>query len=196
MKGFFYSLLVGATMLSGYAHACHRSAEQLICPGDTVVSNDNIVGTVLGVNPFHGNIAFRSNSSGTTYTRSKMSLALGLGCLEMYCVGDQIVSSENIVGTILAVNLHQNSIAFRSHSFGYIYTRRLESLSLGLGCVRGICVGDTIISSDNINAKVLAVNPFSSAVAFRSNSSGNVYTRAADSLSSSEYCDSYGSYHY
>lgn len=189
------SILSGLILVSSIqANACPRSANQLICPGDTIVSNDNIVGTVRGVNPFQGNVAFRSNSSGSTYTRNKLSLALGLGCLEMYCVGDRIVSSDNIIGTILAVNPFQNTIAFRSNSSGSVYTRSLESLSLGMGCVRGVCVGDTIISSDNITAKVLAVNPFSRNVAFRSNLSGSVYTREADTLSSAEYCDTYGQY--
>jgi hypothetical protein len=194
ISGIFAIAAASVSLPSASAFACPRSADQLICPGDRIVSNDNIVGKVLGVNPFRRTIAFRSNLIGSTYTREKSTLALGLGCLEMYCVGDRIVSDDNIVGTILAVNPYQNTIAFRSNLIGSVYTRRLESLSLGLGCVRGVCVSDTIISADNINGTVLAVNPFSASVAFRSKSTGSVYTRYSDTLSSAEYCDTYGNY--
>ena len=186
------SILTGLILVSSIqANACPRSANQLICPGDTIVSSDNIVGTVMGVNPFQGNVAFRS-TGGYTYTRDKQTLALGIGCLDMYCVGDRIVSSDSIVGTILAVNPYNRTVGFRSTG-GYIYTRQIETLALGLGCVRGVCVDDTVISSDNITAKVLAVNPYNRTVGFRS-TGGYIYTRQADSLSSSEYCDTYGQY--
>lgn len=189
------SILVGLILGSAIqANACPRIANQLICPGDTVVSNDNIVGTVLGVNPYQGTVAFRSVVTGTVFTRNKQTLALGLGCLEMYCVGDRIVSNDNIVATILAVNPYQNTVAFRSVVTGTVFTRNLNTLALGLGCVRGICVDDKIISSDNIVGKVLAVNPFNGTIAFKSDITGTVFTRSSQTLASSEYCDTYGSY--
>jgi hypothetical protein len=189
------AIISGLILVSSVqAMACPRSANQLICPDDTIVSDDNIVGFVVGVNPFQGTVAFRSKSTGNIITRDKLSLALGIGCLEMYCVGDTIVSNDNIVGTILAVNPFQNTIAFQSYSSGNVITRPLESLSFDIGCIRGVCVGDTIISSDNITGLVLAVNPFYGTVAFRSYSSGNVITRQVETLSSTNYCDDYGHY--
>lgn len=194
---FNLSILALAGLILGFtlqASACPHSVNQFICPGDKIVSDDNIVGTVVGVNPYQGTIVFKSDYSGNTFTRNKSTLGIGLGCLEIFCVGDGIVSNDNIYAHILAVNPYNNTISFRSDYSGNVFTRALQSLALGFGCVLGICVEDTVISSDNITATVLAVNPFNGEVAFRSNYSGRVFTRQAETLATSKYCDTYGEY--
>lgn len=190
-----FALIALMTFANSALADCPRTRGRLICPGDTVVTNDNIVATVQGVNPRRENISVRSNYSGKVYNRSKKSLAIGAGCLGIYCVGDTVVTNDNIVAKVLAVNPYTNNIAVRSNYSGKVYTRSADSLSLGLGCVYDICVGDEVITDDNIVAKVLAVNSYANNIAVRSNYSGKVYTRSLDTLASAEYCDDYGSYH-
>ncbi len=186
------TLTISGSLIGSMAYSCPRSVDQLVCPGDRVVTHDNIVGTVRAVNPFQGTIAIQSSSSGNIYTRPKTTLALGEGCLEMYCVGDRVVNNKNIIGTVIAVNPYRGTIAFQSSSSGYVYTEDLSGFALGLGCLKGVCIQDKVISADNIVGKILAVNSFDGNVAFISLSSGNVYTRPVETFSLTTYCEEYG----
>lgn len=192
-----------ASVLSSFAvlmvasqdsYACGRTYQQLICPGDTVVSADSVIGTVVGVNAYQGTVAFRSKATGNMFTRSKSTLALGLGCLEMFCVGDSVVSDDSVQGIILAVNPYDSTVAFQSVATGNVFVRQLQTLALGIGCVQGVCVADTVISSDNVEGIVLATNPFQNTVAFQSKATGNVFVREATTLANAQYCDTYGEY--
>jgi preprotein translocase subunit YajC len=183
-------ILVLATSLQ--ANACPGSNGELICSGDTIVTNDNIAGVVIGVNSFTDAISFSDNRLHQTFTRNKQTLAIGAGCLELYCVGDQVVTNDNIRGKILAVNPYQNTIAFSDNRSNNIHTTSSDSLSLALGCVLGICVGDEVITPDNIRGEVLAVNPTHGIVALSSNRTANVFSRDATSLSSAKNCAAYG----
>jgi hypothetical protein len=171
--------------------ACPRSEQQFICPGDRVVSEINIEGTVVGVNIHRGEVAFKT-STGSTYTEPKETLSLGMGCLELYCVGDTVVSEINIVGKIIGVNPYTRSIAFKTTT-GSVYTENIETVALGLGCVYGYCFDDTVISEINITGRVIAVNAYNGMVAYRT-VTGSIYTDSYETLSTSAYCDTYGEY--
>ena len=186
------AVLIGAVLISGLkTQACEHNAEQFICPGDIVISDDNISGKVLGVNPFQNTVAFYHSYSGITYTRPVSTLALGIGCLQGVCVGDIVISDDNISGKVLGVNPFQNTVAFYHSYSGITYTRPLSTLALGLGCIQGVCVGDIVISDDNISGKVIGVNPFQNTVAFYNSYSGNTFTKKVETLSSSQFCEAY-----
>ncbi|MBI4924682.1 MAG: hypothetical protein HY843_02050 [Bdellovibrio sp.] len=194
----FAVILVGVNMHSSLADDCTRTKDQLICPGDPVVSDDRIVGRVLSVNPNQQTIVFRSDSTGNTFIREKSTMALGLGCLEMYCVRERIIAfvsnDQYIFGTILAVNPYQNTIVFRGHISGNIFIKNFVSLALMFGCVQGTCVNDSVISADRIKGTVIAVNPFSEAVALQSDETESVYIRDSKTFSSIERSYIYDDY--
>ena len=191
MKQLFL-VIAALVCLSAQAQACPHNKSQYICPGDKAIASNNLVGKVLAVNAFKGTVAIQSLATGSVFTFAKADLALGLGCLGLYCVNDTVVASNNLVGRIIGVNPYRNTIAVRSNATGSVFTFASNDLALGLGCVRGICVGDKIVASNNMVGKVLAVNFAKGTAAVQSSATGSVFTFRADDLASSEYCDEYG----
>lgn len=189
------SLFALVLMFAGLAQAkgtCPRSQDQLICPGDKVVTADNELAEVLGINPFAGTAAVQ-NGYYEIRTLPKKSLALHEGCLGMICIGDFVVNKKNIPGKVIGVNPYTRQVAFQDGYFE-VRTENIENLSLGLGCVKGICVGDDVISSTNDFGKVIAVNHYSQKVAYQ-NGYFEIYTVDAETLSSTKYCADYGDKH-
>jgi preprotein translocase subunit YajC len=80
------------------------------CVGDSVVDSSGYPGKVSAVNPYNGNIAI--NYGGTISSLYGLAtVALGLGCDQGYCVGDQVVDSSGYAGTLVAINYANDMVA-------------------------------------------------------------------------------------
>ena len=165
---FSFAILIG--MSSSFA--CEDLRTQYLCAKDTVVSTDGFVGEVIGVNPHTSSVAVKwhtttSGFSTNSRTSAKIEdLSIGRGCLSYICVKDKVVSNQGFVGEVIGVNPHTSSVAVKWHTTtsGFSTNNRstvdIRTLSIGRGCVHGICVKDTVVSANGFVGEVIGVNPF------------------------------------
>ena len=184
------SILTGLILVSSIqANACPRSQQRLICPGDKVVDNNGYVGMASGVNPFQQMVSINYGGSSDNI-KSITSTAIGAGCLEGYCVGDLAIDDNGYRGRIDAVNPYNRTVAI-NYGGSSDNIKNIESISLGLGCMMGYCVGDKVIDDEGYKGEVDAINRFRGTAAVNyGGSSDNI--KRIQSLSSSEFCSTYG----
>lgn len=189
MKSLFLSLLAGFSLVATQAQACPHSQKMFICPGDKVVDSNGYVGRADGVNPFQHTVSINYGGSSDGIV-GIYSTALGYGCLEGYCVGDTAVDANGYRGVIDAVNPYNGTVAinYGGSSDGI---RNIESVSLGLGCVLGYCVGDKVADSNGYRGTIDAVNRFRQTAAVNYGGSSDGVSQI-QTLSSAEYCSTYG----
>lgn len=204
-------LLVFAISLAATAsQACISTYQKLICPGDQVVSGNGYVGTVKGINlsTREAEANWTTTPDGyqhdATSTHGLESLALGRGCLNNYCVNDKVVSGNGFVGKIIGVNPYTSSVAvhWSIDPNGYATDKRstlkLETVSIGHGCVDGFCVGDKVFSGNDFSGIVIGVNPSTKSVGvhWRVDPKGDTTdkrsTHDIKTLSTAEFCEEYG----
>jgi preprotein translocase subunit YajC len=204
-------LLLSLALLNfmGSALACDESKEQLLCSGDTVISKDGYVGKVIGLNVRSKNamVKWHTTASGySTNSRTKdkiKDLSIGKGCLAYLCVGDTVTEKGGYVGRVLGINPNSQSVAVRWHTRANGYptnsrtTVRARLLSIGSGCIEGICVDDTVMDDDGYVGTVIGVNPNSLEIAVRWYTTGSGYsinsrsTVSAQNLYIEKYCERY-----
>lgn len=204
-------LLASGVVYSGTASACpNRHHDNLICPGDPVVSSNGWVGNVLAINPRNhtAGIRWTINSDGYSVnsrgTYNIDELAIGIGCVAGYCVEDKVVSVNGWEGTIIGVNPYNKKAGVRWHrnSDGYPVnssgTHDIDDLAIGLGCVAGYCVGDEVVSENGWEGTIIGVNPYNEKAGVRwyrnsdgysVNSSG---THNIRNLANAKFCEEYG----
>lgn len=182
--------LLALTLMTAFAEAgfsaCPRSRSQLMCPGDTVVSPSGSVGKVVAINRHTGSVSYEVYSS--IYSADKKSLALGEGCLGLYCVGDTVVSLSGSEGEIVAVNPYLDRIAYKV--YGSVYLADRKDLALALGCSMGVCVGDKVVTPSSSRGTVTAINRSTKQAAVKIY--GSTYIHNITALSSTNYCETYG----
>lgn len=184
------SILAGLILVySNQANACSRSQEKLFCPGDSVVDSYGYSGSVSGVNLFQQTLAINYGGS-TDSIRSIKSTAIGIGCLEGYCVGDFAVDDSGFRGRIDAINPYNRTVAidYGGRSNGI---KDIESVALGLGCMLGSCVGDFVTDGSGHRGSVDAINRFrgTAAVSYGGRSDS---IKLIQSLSTSKFSATYG----
>lgn len=175
--------------LSGAAQACPHSEQQFMCPGDPVVDQFGNSGTVAAINPFQKTVAVNYGGSSNNQYDMK-TVALGLGCLEGYCVGDSVVDQFGNSGTVSAVNPYNGNVSVNyGGSTNNLYP--VDTVALGMGCLQGYCVGDGVVDQFGNSGKIAAINYYNSQVAIN-------YGRAVNNLyniqtvSTTAYCTTYG----
>lgn len=199
------SILTGLILVSSIqAIACpNRTADKLLCPGDTVYPYDFIrgSGSVIGVNPVQRKVSVRDDLNGSTvYNYQINQVAIGTGCFENYCVGDKVFGNDFIRGDgrIVGVNPYTRSVVVRDNLNGStLYNYKIDQIGVGFGCLDGFCVGDTVIADDFVRGSgtVVGVNPFSRRLFVRDNLNGStLYQYTSDRLTTSAYCAEYGNY--
>lgn len=190
MKKTLLSLVAGFLLISGaQANACPRSQERLICPGDKVVDNNGNVGVASGINPFQNQVSIDFGDSYDTIKNIKYT-ALGLGCLEGYCVGDFAVDNNGNRGRIDAVNPYNRTVAL-NYGGRYDEIKNIKSVALGIGCMMGYCVGDRVIDNNGNRGIIEAINSYTGQAAI---SYGGPYDtiKNIQYLASSKFCATYG----
>lgn len=77
---------------------------------------------------------------------------------------------------VIAVNPRKETVTVKSIYSGSMGVESLEDLSLTVGCVQGVCVGETIFKDDmyRSGARVVAVNPKQGTVVVKSVYSGSL----------------------
>ncbi len=187
----FYALAL-LVLSATTAEACEHTRQQFICPGDSVVDQYNRLGRVRGVNPFQQTASYQLQA-GSLATDDISTLALGMGCLEAFCVNDRIVDQYNRAGIVIAVNPYSNTVAYRLTA-GSIASDDISTLTVNYGCVMGYCVGDDIVDQYNRAGRIVAVSPYDSNVAYQLQA-GSLATDSAETLSNSAFCADYGQQH-
>ena len=186
------------------AKACPRTENQLICPGDRVVAKNyqtglSWPGQAIAVNPYHNQVSVR-HDDGDLATWNVSDVAVGVGCIQGYCVGDRAVGTNHQIreswgGRIVGVNPFRQEIAIYQDD-GDTVVWAIESVSLGLGCIEGYCVGDQVVATNyNTNmsyeGKIVGVNPFRREVAIY-HTDGDLVAWNIENVSNSRYCADYG----
>lgn len=167
-----FTVLLSLFLHSTNADACNRDERQLVCPGDRVVAKNYVQnkswgGRVEAVNPFRNTVAVLHDD----YDRATWNLsdvAVGVGCIQGYCVGDRAVArnggtNKSWGGRIVAVNPWRQEVAIMHDDYD-LATWSLDDVSLGLGCIEGYCVGDRAVATNSTSGKswggkIVAVNP-------------------------------------
>lgn len=191
MKLFALALLSILSTTAAEA-ACPHSRQQFICPGDPVVDQYNRPGQATAMNPFQKTVAYRLGS-GSIASTDISNMSLGVGCLEAFCVGDQVVDQYNRPGIVVAVNPYQSSIAYRLGS-GSIASTALENMLIGMGCNQSYCVGDGIVDQYNRPGLITALSPYNDMVGYRLGS-GSTASTDIQNLSNTNFCEEYGESH-
>ena len=176
----------------GAAMACQHNPAQFICPGDPVVDSSGNSGTVTAINPFQKTAAYNVPGLGT-FNTTIPALALGLGCLEAVCVGDQVVDTSGNTGTAIAVNPYSSQVAYRVPGLG-TFLSQLRAMKVSYGCALGYCVGDGVVDSSGNSGVLLALSPYDDTAAYRVPGLGTFETRI-ETLGNTKYCDQYGDDH-
>lgn len=153
-------ILIFSLMLTAKAHSsCQREWNNLLCPGDFIVDDYGIPGHILEIDD--SNLYVMGSRLGRTFTTKKFEVALGKGCLELYCVNDRVyMPNEQREGKILAINPYRRTLAIGDPSYYKIHIKSLYEVDLRLGCVLGKCVGDIIRSEYDIDQEVLYLNEY------------------------------------
>ncbi len=77
-------------------------------------------------------------------------------------------------------------------------TVKIKDLSIGLGCVNGLCIDDSVASDNGFVGRVIGVNPHTSSAAVRWHTTSNGYSTNSrstfniDELYIEKYCAAYG----
>ncbi len=205
-------ILIAVTLLTSISStlACRNSNDKLLCANDVVISKSGYVGKVIGVKPRSSKVAVKWSTTPKGYSTNNRStvrveeISVGRGCLSYFCVNDTVVSKSGYVGYIIGLNPHTSSAAIRwkttpkGYSTNHRTTVKVKKLSIGRGCVYGICVEDTVISENGYIGRVIGVNPHNSQAAVRWGTTPKGYstnhrtTISIDELYIEKFCRTYG----
>lgn len=186
------ALVVGLLGMQSLALACPHNQQMFMCPGDPVVDSGGTSGTVKAINPFKHTVSMYEPAYGRNYEYSIEQVALGVGCLEGYCVGDSVVDSGGTSGKIVAVNPYNRQIAMYEPAYGRNYLYSIDQVSLGLGCMEGYCVGDQVVDSGGTNGTIVGINRANGQAAVYEPSYGRNYVYGIRTLGSTNFCTTYG----
>lgn len=189
MKRFVLVALGVLLFVNQQANACHTQ-QNFICPGDKVVDENGYIGRVSGVNPFQKTVSINYGGSSDNI-KSISSTALGMGCLEGYCVGDFAVDENGYRGRIDAVNPYNRTVAI-NYGGSNDNIKNIESVALGIGCMFGYCVGDGVTDDNGYKGKIDSINRYRGTAGVNYGGSNDNIKRI-QVLSSSHICEDYGS---
>ena len=186
-KNVLFALIV--LTASPAAMACPHNLQQFICPGDPVVDSAGNPGTVDAVNPFQKTVAI--NYGGASDGQSSIeTVALGVGCLAGFCVGDSVVDSAGNRGKVVAVNPYNNLLAL-NYGGASDGLSNVSTVALGMGCMLGYCVGDGVVDSAGNRGTIDAINYSNSNIAVNYGGASDGLSNI-ETLSSTNYCSTYG----
>jgi hypothetical protein len=138
-----------------------------VCVGDRAVDANGNIGSVAAVNPYNYTAALNEGGNSDAII-SLDSLALGVGCLDYDCVGDNVVDPNGNSGTIVGINYSKRQLALNEGGNSAAIVP-IESTALGHGCAAGNSGQIALSEGGNSDAMV---NP--------------------SQFMSSEYCATYG----
>lgn len=116
------------------------------CVGDVVVSANGFTGAIAGVNPYAGTAAVHWDKTpegvwgDLINTIPITGLSLGYGCLNNFCVGDTVISSNGFVGIIVGINKYTEKAGVQWYrrpegtKYSLTSTVRIDSLSNSALC--------------------------------------------------------------
>ena len=102
-------------------------------------------------------------------------------CLEHICTGEKVhpVNFLHSQGAIvLAINKKHKTLMLKSNKSGNIIFYKKEDISIGRGCLLGVCVKDIVVRDSYRHrgqAKVLAINSHTNKITIVSDESGVLY---------------------
>jgi len=196
--------------LSISAFACERSFDKFLCPNDYVSSDGGWSGRVQGINPLRRTAAvnWHRNQHETTISLTSIvaipELYINRGCLENYCVGDLVGNASGWTGRIVAVNPYNDKLTIRwsqnQHATSVVLrsTSVKTDLTLGHGCVKSYCVGDTVTNLNGWTGTIVSVGRFKDNATVRwlrnqyGTRIGGLRTVDLETLANSEFCAQYG----
>jgi hypothetical protein len=173
------------------ALACPRSQENLICTGDHVVTPDNYRGVVIGINPYKKTLSVKYDGYSTISSFGVRELALGLGCVHNVCVGDRVVTPDNYVASVIGVNPYNNNAAVHYDGYSTITSVNVAKLKTQ-GCLMGVCTGDSVITPDNYQGKVLGIDRWNGLVSVKYDGYSTISSFDIENISVTNYCTTYG----
>ncbi len=114
-----------------------------VCVGNRVVDSSNNTGVVLAVNPYTGNAALKRDWDNGVETVGVGQLALGDGCLNGVCMGDQVVDASNNQALVVGINYYRGTAAVKR-----IWDSGIETVELNTLAITNYCqtYGDEIRS--------------------------------------------------
>jgi hypothetical protein len=160
-----------------------------VCVGDRAVDANGNIGSIAAVNPYNYTAALNEGGNSDAII-SLDSLALGVGCLDYDCVGDNVVDPNGNAGTIVGINYSKRQLALDEGGNSAAIVS-IESTALGHGCAAGNCVGDAGVDPNGNQGSIAAVNPYSGQIALSEGGNSDAMISPSQFMSS-EYCATYG----
>jgi hypothetical protein len=84
---------------------------------------------------------------------------------QFVCPGDTVYDESNSQGTVTAINPFQHTASYAIYGVG-TYSAQIPTLSLAVGCLEAVCVGDKIYDESNSQGTAVAVNPFTNSITY------------------------------
>lgn len=159
------------------------------CVGKTATM-DSYPGKIIGVNAITEKVSIRLDS-GYVRTYTYKDITIGNLCLKGLCTGDSAVM-DSYPGVITGVNRSTGKVTLRLDS-GYVRTYGMKSITVGKGCLEGVCVGDKAVM-DSYAGTIIGIGPFTRKVSMRLNS-GYIRTYNLNDITVSSYCLDYDMNH-
>ena len=144
----------------------HNIGERrLLCAGDSVVSADNRLGTVIGVNPHSRQVMVHIKYTGERHKYDIDEVFVTYGCIYQLCVGDSATSPAGRPGTVIGVNPYKKTVSLKPFYNGTNDSYGIKKVHYGLGCMHGTCVSDRVATPLGKTGAVIGLSPFSDSVA-------------------------------
>lgn len=93
------------------------------CVGDKVIVESGMEGRIAGVNPYSRQAAIKFDGYSNAYYFSVDDLAVDYGCIEGYCVGDDVTTESGMTGRLVGLNFNngKGAVKFSGYSNKYLF---------------------------------------------------------------------------
>jgi hypothetical protein len=119
--------------------------------GSSIITHDMLPGTLLAMNVAENTLTVKDGYYGNRTTNLN-KIAVTSGCVGPFCVGDQVITNDQLTGTVMGF-FNDGDLVVKD---GYYGNRRKSqnSLALTYGCSGMFCIGDKVITKDNMSGVV------------------------------------------
>lgn len=159
-----------------------------VCANETIHSKDftNTGARVLGINGFRNSVVVQAGYNGRVYEYPVGEIAVTNKCLRDICPNETVHSKDftNTGALVLGVNPYKNAVVLKANYNNRVYEYFANTLAVERGCIRHVCVGNTVHSKDftNTGALVLGVNRADRTAVVRVNYNNRVYSYSFSNL--------------
>ncbi len=126
-----------------------------LCVRNRIIDSDQLPGTVLELFT-NGKAKVTLDGYSGDHIRDASSLGKGKSCVRNICVGSRIIDGDDLVGTVVEIfNNREAKVTLDGYSGTHI--RDVSTLARGYRCIGAVCVGNSVMDSDDLTGRVQAL---------------------------------------